>query len=59
MSKVYFSSAERSAGTIAQRPGKIETLLRKMNFADRFTEDEWVAIKTIGLHGAFRIVPRS
>ena len=29
-----------------------------MNFSDRFTEDEWVAIKTHwGSHGAFRIVP--
>jgi uncharacterized protein len=59
MSKVYFSTARTLRWDYSHSgPGKLETLLRKMNFADRFTEGEWVAIKTHwGSHGAFRIVP--
>jgi uncharacterized protein len=35
-------------------PGKLETLLDKMDFTGRFAEDEWVAIKTHwGSQGAF------
>ncbi len=59
MSKVYFSTARTLRWDYSHSgPGKLETLLQKMNFAERFTEDEWVAIKTHwGSHGAFRIVP--
>ncbi len=59
MSKVYFSTARTLRWDYSHSgPGKLETLLQKMNFAERFTADEWVAIKTHwGSHGAFRIVP--
>ncbi len=59
MSKVYFSSARTLRWDYSHSiPGKLETLLEHMNFADRFDEDEWVAIKTHwGSHGAFRIIP--
>ncbi len=59
MSKVYFSSARALRWDYRHSmPGKLETLLGKMSFSDRFEEDEWVAIKTHwGSHGAFRIIP--
>ncbi len=59
MSKVYFSTARTLRWDYSHSvPGKLETLLEKMNFSKRFEEDEWVAIKTHwGSHGAFRIVP--
>ena len=59
MSNVYFSTARTLRWDYNHSgPGKLEALLQKMNFAERFTEDEWVAIKTHwGSHGAFRIVP--
>jgi uncharacterized Fe-S center protein len=59
MSIVYFSSARTLRWDYAHSvPGKLETLLGKMNFPERFIDDEWVAVKTHwGSHGAFRIVP--
>jgi uncharacterized protein len=59
MSKVYFSTARTLRWDYNHSiPGKLETLLEKMDLSNRFTEDEWVAIKTHwGSHGAFRIVP--
>lgn len=59
MSIVYFSSARTLRWDYDHSvPGKLETLLKKMNFSERFLEDEWVAIKTHwGSHGAFRIIP--
>ncbi|HUJ16937.1 MAG TPA: DUF362 domain-containing protein, partial [Nitrospirota bacterium] len=59
MSIVYFSSARTLRWDYAHSvPGKLDTLLAKMDLPGRFTKDEWVAIKTHwGSHGAFRIVP--
>ena len=59
MSKVYFSTARTLRWDYSHSvPGKLETLLKKMNLSERFIEDEWVAIKMHwGSHGAFRIVP--
>ena len=59
MSKVFFSSARTLRWDYSHSiPGKLETLLEQMSFADRFDEDEWVAVKTHwGSHGAFRIIP--
>ncbi len=59
MSTVYFSDARTLRWDYRHSvPGKLETLLEKMNFSDRFGEDDWVAIKTHwGSQGAFRIVP--
>ena len=59
MSKVFFSSARTLRWDYSHSvPGKLETLLGKMDFPGRFAEDGWVAIKTHwGSHGAFRIVP--
>ena len=59
MSKVYFSTARTLRWDYHHSvPGKLETLLEKLEFSKRFAEDEWVAIKTHwGSHGAFRIVP--
>src|SRR5512140_2019514 len=59
MSIVYFSSARTLRWDYHHSiPGKLETLLEKMNLPERFGEDEWVAIKTHWWsHGAFRIVP--
>jgi uncharacterized Fe-S center protein len=59
MSKVYFSTARTLRWDYTHSiPGKLESLLKKMNFPERFTKDEWVAIKMHwGSHGAFRIVP--
>jgi uncharacterized Fe-S center protein len=59
MSKVYFSSARTLRWNYSHSvPGKLETLLKKMNLSEHFKKDEWVAVKTHwGSHGAFRIVP--
>ncbi len=59
MSKVYFSTARTLRWDYHHSmPGKLETLLGKMNFVERFEEEEWIAVKTHwGSHGAFRIVP--
>ncbi|HYA87833.1 MAG TPA: DUF362 domain-containing protein [Nitrospirota bacterium] len=59
MSKVYFSTARTLRWDHGHSiPGKLETLLEKMDFPNRFEADEWVAIKTHwGSPGAFRIVP--
>ncbi len=59
MSNVYFSTARTLRWDYSHSvPGKLETLLEKMNFSERFKEKEWVAIKTHwGSQGAFRIVP--
>jgi len=58
MQKVYFSSARTLRWDYRHSvPGKLEALLEKMRFAERF-EKEWVAVKTHwGSHGAFRIIP--
>jgi len=58
MSKIYFSSARTLRWDYSHSvPGKLETLLGKMDFPGRFAKDGWVAIKTHwGSHGAFRIV---
>ena len=59
MSKVYFSTARTLRWDYSHSiPAKLEMLLKKMDFSNRFEKDEWVAIKTHwGSHGAFRIVP--
>ncbi len=59
MSDVFFSSARTLRWDYTHSvPGKLETLLEKINFTDRFVEDEWVAVKTHwGSQGAFRIIP--
>ena len=61
MSKVYFSTARTLRWDYRHSvAGKLETLLEHMNFPDRFTKDNSVAVKTHwGSHGAFRIVPPS
>src|SRR3990172_4497345 len=61
MAIVYFSSARTLRWDYRHSAaGKLETLLERMNFSERFTNDEWVAIKMHwGSHGAFRIVPPS
>ena len=58
MSNVYFSSARTLRWDYSHGvPGMLEPLLEKMNFSERFKQDEWIAIKTHwGSHGAFRIV---
>jgi uncharacterized protein len=59
MATVYFSTARTLRWDYHHSvPGKLEALLGKMNFSERFTKDEWVAVKTHwGSHGAFRIIP--
>ena len=59
MSKVYFSSARTLRWDYSHSfPGKLETLLEKMNLSGRFSKDDSVAVKTHwGSPGAFRIVP--
>ncbi len=59
MATVYFSTARTLRWDYHHSvPGKLESLLGKMKFSERFTRDEWVAIKTHwGSHGAFRIIP--
>jgi len=61
MSTVYFSSARTLRWDYHHSAaGKLETLLERMNFRERFKKDEWVAVKTHwGSQGAFRIVPPS
>ena len=45
MSNVYFSSARTLRWDYNHSvPGKLETLLEKMDFSERFKQDEWVAI---------------
>jgi uncharacterized Fe-S center protein len=58
MSKVYFASARVKKWNYRESmPGKLETLLKKINMADYFKKDEWVAIKThFGSEGAHRII---
>lgn len=59
MSTIYFSTARTLRWDYSHGiPEKLETLIEKMNFSDRFKEDEWVATKTHwGSHRAFRIIP--
>ena len=59
MSKVFFSSARTLRWNYENSvPGKLEALLTKLGLATRFTEDDWVAVKTHwGSPGAFRIIP--
>ena len=59
MSKVYFSSARTLRWNYRDSvPGKLETLLETMDLSSRFTEEDWVAVKTHwGSQGAFRIIP--
>jgi uncharacterized protein len=59
MSKVFFSSARTLRWNYENSvPGKLEALLEKLDLAKRFTEDDWVAVKTHwGSPGAFRIIP--
>ncbi|OGW16738.1 MAG: 4Fe-4S ferredoxin [Nitrospirae bacterium GWC1_57_7] len=61
MSTVYFSSARTLRWDYHHSvAGKLETLLERLDFGSRFTNDDWVAIKTHwGSQGAFRIVPPS
>jgi uncharacterized Fe-S center protein len=59
MSTVYFSTARTLRWDYMHSiPGKLEALLEKMNCSDRFSGDDWVAVKTHwGSQGAFRIIP--
>src|SRR5512139_994499 len=59
MSTVYFSSARTARWDYPHSvPGKLDALLEKPGLSERFTRDEWVAVKTHwGSPGAFRIVP--
>ena len=59
MSTVYFSAARTLRWNYENSvPGKLEALLTKLGLATRFTEDDWVAVKTHwGSPGAFRIIP--
>ncbi|MEK6744944.1 MAG: DUF362 domain-containing protein [Nitrospirota bacterium] len=59
MSKVYFSTARTLRWNYRHSvPGKLEALLETMDLSSRFTEEDWVAVKTHwGSPGAFRIVP--
>ena len=58
MSKVYFASARVKKWRYAESmPGKLERLLRDINFAHYFEPKEWVAVKThFGSEGAHRTV---
>lgn len=57
-SKVFYASARMTRWTYDDSlPGKLEALLRAFGFAARYSENEWVAIKThFGSEGAHRIV---
>jgi hypothetical protein len=59
MSKVFFSSARTLRWNYRHSvPGKLETLLEKLELKKRFSKDDWVAVKTHwGSPGAFRIIP--
>jgi len=59
MAKVYFATARTPRWDYAHSvPGKLETLLKKLNLSRHFEKDELVAIKTHwGSQGAFRIIP--
>lgn len=59
MSIVYFSSARTLRWDYTHSvPGKLETLLEKMNLSGHFNEEEWVAVKMHwGSQGAFRTIP--
>jgi uncharacterized protein len=59
MSNVYFSTARTLRWDHHHSvPGKLETLLETMDLSSRFTEEDWVAVKTHwGSPGAFRIIP--
>src|SRR5512147_97940 len=59
MPTVFFSSARTLRWDYHHSvPGKLETLLARMDFSKRFSGEEWVAVKTHwGSHGAFRIIP--
>lgn len=59
MSTVYFSTARTLRWDQRHSvPGKLESLLRRLDLANRFIAEDWVAIKTHwGSPGAFRIVP--
>lgn len=61
MSKVYFSSARTLRWNHRHSlAGKIEALMEHLNLSERFSKEDWVAIKTHwGSHGAFRIIPPS
>jgi hypothetical protein len=59
MSTVFFSTARTLRWDYRHSvPGKLEALLKKMDFSSRFADEDWVAVKTHwGSHGAFRIIP--
>lgn len=59
MATVYFSSARTLRWDYRHSvPGKLESLLGKLDLASRFTDEDWVAVKTHwGSPGAFRIIP--
>jgi len=59
MSKVFFSSARTLRWNYRHSvPGKLETLLEKLELKKRFSKDDWVSVKTHwGSPGAFRIIP--
>ena len=59
MSIVYFSSARTLRWNYRHSvPGKLETLLAKLDLGSRLAKEDWVAIKTHwGSPGAFRIIP--
>ena len=59
MSTVYFSTARTLRWNYRHSvPGKLETLLNKLDLGKRFSKDDWVAVKTHwGSQGAFRIIP--
>jgi uncharacterized Fe-S center protein len=59
MSNVYFSTARTLRWNYRDSvPGKLETLLNKLDLKTRLAKDDWVAVKTHwGSPGAFRIIP--
>lgn len=59
MSTVFFSSARTRRWSYRHSvPGKLESLLAKLDLPGRFSPDDRVAVKTHwGSQGAFRIVP--
>ena len=58
ISQVYFSSARVTKWNYeASLPGRLEALLKQAGIMERFSPDEWVAIKThFGSHGAHRVI---
>lgn len=58
MSKVYFATARVKRWKYEESmPGKLEMLLKEIDFSHYFERNEWVAVKThFGSEGAHRIV---